>query len=213
MRSPKISGEALSKMRRLRSDSIGSASAKSWDAGAVGEKTRLLERHFQQSSSGPRRESMFEPGTEPPPLMQWLAPAMICALMYALYNIFIKKGSASIHPILGGVVLQIVAAALGALLCGYLVYGPTQEPMFYDVEGFSFAILAGIAVGAAEILSFVVNGMGVPAVQSIPVIIGGSVMFGTVIGRVFLAEILSPRGWFGVVLIATGITLVGMESE
>jgi len=44
-------------------------------------------------------------------------------------------------------------------------------------------------------------------------IIGGSVMFGTVIGRVFLAEILSPRGWFGVVLIATGITLVGMESE
>jgi len=38
-------------------------------------------------------------------------------------------------------------------------------------------------------------------------------MFGTVIGRVFLAEILSPRGWFGVVLIATGITLVGMESE
>ena len=55
--------------------------------------------------------------------------------------------------------------------------------------------------------------MGVPAVKSIPVIIGGSVMIGTIIGRIFLAEALSLSGWFGVILIAIGITLVGMESE
>lgn len=52
-----------------------------------------------------------------------------------------------------------------------------------------------------------------PAVKSIPIIIGGSVAFGTLIGRVFLAEILSYRGWSGVLLIAIGVTLVGMESE
>jgi transporter family protein len=134
-------------------------------------------------------------------------------MCYALYNIFIKKGSASIHPILGGVILQIVAAILGILLCSFLTFGPAQEKMFYDTEGISWAILAGIAVGAAEILSFVVNGMGVPAVKSIPIIIGGSVMFGTIIGRIFLAEMLSLRGWSGVLLIAIGVTLVGMESE
>jgi hypothetical protein len=32
----------------------------------------------------------------------------------ALYNIFIKLGSYSIHPVLGGVVLQFVAALLGS---------------------------------------------------------------------------------------------------
>jgi hypothetical protein len=34
----------------------------------------------------------------------------------------------------------------------------------------------------AEMISFVVSGMGVPAVQTIPIIIGGSVMFGTILG-------------------------------
>ena len=57
------------------------------------------------------------------------------------------------------------------------------------------------------------TGMGVPAVQSIPVIIGGSVMFGCVIGTIFLGEELSFSGWLGVALIAAGIGLVGMEGH
>jgi len=180
------------------------------EGGVAGEKTRLIG-HLQTSTAS-EAPLMFAPATEPPPLMVWLVPALICSLCYALYNIFIKKGSASIHPILGGVILQIVAALLGALICGYLGFG-LEETMFYDGKGITWAILAGLAVGAAEILSFLVNGMGVPAVKSIPVIIGGSVMIGTIIGRIFLAEVLSPSGWFGVILIAIGITLVGMESE
>ncbi|KAL7537264.1 hypothetical protein ACHAXR_007708 [Thalassiosira sp. AJA248-18] len=238
-RSPQISREALSKIRRLRSESL---------EGVLGENTRLLNSHLQTSSpelngSSFAHGSSFAPSLEEPPLLEWIVPALTCAMCYALYNIFIKKGSASIHPILGGVILQIAAAILGALLCGFLAFGPPQEPMFYDFRGFSFAILAGIAVGAAEILSFLVNGKsnlcykiplfclrtanstesnvkpliiagrGVPAVKSIPIIVGGSVMFGTILGRVFLAELLSLRGWFGVILIAIGIALVGMESE
>lgn len=148
-----------------------------------------------------------------PPLAQWLVLALLCALSYALYNVFIKKSSASIHPILGGVILQFVAAIMGTVLCLTLAFGPAQEEMFYDSTGVIFAVLAGAAVGIAEIVSFTVSGMGVPAVQSIPIIIGGSVMFGTVIGRIFLEEFLSPRGWCGVVMIAGGICLVGMESD
>ena len=63
----------------------------------------------------------------------------------ALYNIFIKKGSASIHPILGGVILQIVAALFGTVLCGYLTFGQSEE-MFYDSKGIYWAVLAGFAV-------------------------------------------------------------------
>ena len=95
-----------------------------------------------------------------PPVIIWIGPALICALAYALYNIFIKKGSASIHPVLGGVILQFVAAILGSLLLGILVAKEGMEEMQYDNAGVGWAILAGVAVGAAEILSFIVSGMG-----------------------------------------------------
>jgi bacterial/archaeal transporter family protein len=159
----------------------------------------------------------------------------------ALYNIFIKLGSYSIHPVLGGVILQFVAALLGLILLALqhvsqqssssssssssllLVSdydttdhdddkdNPPPQILEYDKPGIVWSICAGVAVGAAEMLSFFVSSRGVPAVHSIPVIIGGSVFFGTVLGYALLQENLSPRGWFGVVLLVGGICLVGTD--
>ena len=81
-----------------------------------------------------------------PAISQWLVPALLCAMAYAMYNIFIKKGSTSIHPVLGGVILQFVAAIVGSILCLTLVYGPREEEMFYDSRGITYAILAGVSV-------------------------------------------------------------------
>jgi len=149
-----------------------------------------------------------------PPLAVWIVPALCCAMAYALYNIFIKKGSSHINPVLGGVILQLVAALLGCCLLSFLVVKEGgAEVIQYDMEGIHWAILAGLAVGMAEIISFFVSSLGVQAMQSIPLIIGGSVMFGTVLGAVALHEELSCRGWLGVVLISLGISLVGMDSE
>ena len=153
----------------------------------------------------------------------WIPTALACAMSYSLYNISIKKASNDINPILGGVILQFVAAILGTQV--YLIskqIGFSEgDPIFNDVgevveylpEGIKWSMYAGIFVGLAEILSFVVNGKGVPATQSIPVIIGGSVLFGTVLGKVFLAEDVSPRGWAGVALITIGIAIVSMEDS
>ena len=79
------------------------------------------------------------------------------------------------------------------------------------MEGIWFAILAGVAVGAAEMLSFVVSGMGVPSSKSIPVIIGGSVGIGCAMGMVFLHEYLGVRGMVGVAMIVLGVVLVGTD--
>ena len=49
--------------------------------------------------------------------------------------------------------------------------------------------------------------------QSIPIIIGGSVMFGTVLGFLALGETLTARGWSGVLMISIGISLVGMDDQ
>eukprot|EP00816_Leptocylindrus_hargravesii_P003882 CAMPEP_0196819916 /NCGR_PEP_ID=MMETSP1362-20130617/72877_1 /TAXON_ID=163516 /ORGANISM="Leptocylindrus danicus, Strain CCMP1856" /LENGTH=158 /DNA_ID=CAMNT_0042198579 /DNA_START=26 /DNA_END=499 /DNA_ORIENTATION=+ len=148
--------------------------------------------------------SLLEDDASAPPVLQWIWPAMICALAYALYNIFIKKGSDHIHPVFGGVLLQVVAACLGALLLLCLViynkYIDENEDELDEVldvpkEGILWSCLAGLAVGMAEMISFYVMSTGVPAVQAIPVIIGGSVLFGSLLGVMMLGEYMGVQGW------------------
>ena len=192
--------------------------------GVVSEGTPLIAP--SQPSPGiaesARMLSVDDGAMASPPLAVWIGPALACALAYALYNIFIKKGSASINPILGGVILQFVAACLGCVLLGGVIFfnslldenGMEKDNVLeWDWTGVQWAILAGFAVGAAEMISFCVSGMGVQAMQSIPVIIGGSVMFGTVLGYTALGETLTMRGWSGVLMISIGISLVGMDDE
>lgn len=56
-----------------------------------------------------------------------------------------------------------------------------------------------------------VLGMGVQATQSIPVVIGGSVMFGAVLGLIMLGESMMLQGWLGVSILMTGISLVATD--
>jgi transporter family protein len=142
------------------------------------------------------------------PTGSWIPQALLCALSYALYNLFIKKASSSIDPILGGVILQFVAATLGS--CLLLV--TKKSTTLTQAAGIKWAVAAGVAVGAAEILSFLISSMGVPAMQSLPIVVGGSVLLGTLLGTFWLKEALSLRGWLGVLFIAGGIALVGMDS-
>eukprot|EP00567_Pseudictyota_dubia_P013078 CAMPEP_0197435330 /NCGR_PEP_ID=MMETSP1175-20131217/2946_1 /TAXON_ID=1003142 /ORGANISM="Triceratium dubium, Strain CCMP147" /LENGTH=275 /DNA_ID=CAMNT_0042964349 /DNA_START=141 /DNA_END=968 /DNA_ORIENTATION=- len=172
---------------------------------SVGEKTPLVDGRMLQDAELYAVEKS-------PPLIIWIGPALACAMAYALYNIFIKKGSASINPVLGGVVLQLVAALLGACLLGVLVMiGDGAEVIQYDRSGVFWAVCAGVAVGIAEIVSFCVSGMGVQATQSIPIIIGGSVMFGSVLGFLMLGEVMTTQGWLGVLLLVVGISLVATD--
>lgn len=102
---------------------------------------------------------LFIPATAPP-LCKWIWIALLCANAYAFYNIFIKKGSASIYPILGGVILQFVAAIMGSCLLGVLMLAGDGMKLHADKDGIMWSICAGLAVGVAEMLSFMVSGMG-----------------------------------------------------
>jgi transporter family protein len=133
------------------------------------------------------------------------------------HNILFSRaftGSYTIHPILGGVVLQFVAALLGTLLLAGILFNAGDEAaseIHYDRKGIFWSCAAGLAVGTAEMLSFCVSGMGVPATQSIPIIIGGSVIWGSVLGLILLGEVLMLHGWSGVLMLVTGIALVATD--
>lgn len=152
--------------------------------------------------------------TTAPALTVWLGPALACALSYALYNLCIKKAAThNMDPVLGGVLLQCVAALVGTLL--WVVQQRTRTTtttaFWPSRTAVAWATAAGLAVGAAELLSFAISGMGVPASASIPLVVGGSVLLGTLLGRFWLGEVLTWKGWSGMAFIALGIALVGMD--
>jgi len=138
--------------------------------------------------------------------MNWLPLALFTALCLALYNLLIKQASSFLPAALGAVVLQLVAAALGAI---WLVRLKLQgQPLPLNSKGLGLAALAGLGVGLAEILTFVLYQRGLPAAVGTPVIVGGSVLLTAVLGLVLLREAVSPMQAGGLLLIVAGIALV-----
>lgn len=136
----------------------------------------------------------------------WLPLALLTALCLALYNFFIKLASGHLAPAVGAVVLQLVAAALGAAwLLRLKLLG---QPIGLTKAGLGLAALAGLGVGLAEILTFVVFQRGVSSSVGTPIIVGGSVLLTAVLGLVVLREPLSLAQAGGLLCIVVGIALL-----
>ena len=139
-------------------------------------------------------------------MANWLPLALLTALCLALYNFFIKLASNHVPPAVGAVVLQLVAAALGGVwLLKLMLQG---QPLALSGKGLGLAALAGLGVGLAEILTFVVFQRGVNSSVGTPVIVGGSVLLTAVLGLVVLRETLTFSQVGGLLFIVVGIALL-----
>jgi len=139
-------------------------------------------------------------------MASWLPLALLTALCLALYNFFIKLASGHLAPAVGAVVLQLVAAALGGI---WLLKLKLQgQPVALNSPGLGLAVLAGLGVGLAEILTFVVFQRGVPSSVGTPIIVGGSVLLTAVLGLVVLRETMSLAQAGGLLCIVVGIALL-----
>ena len=139
-------------------------------------------------------------------MSNWLPIALLTALCLALYNFFIKLAANHLPPAVGAVVLQLVAAALGA---AWLLKLKLQgQPLAVSGKGLALAALAGVGVGLAEILTFVVFQRGVNSSVGTPVIVGGSVLLTALLGLVLLREGLTVSQAAGLLLVVVGIALL-----
>jgi len=136
--------------------------------------------------------------------MNWLLLAIITAIFYGMYNFFIKISSGHINQVVGAVILQLVAAILGAITLFVLKLTGTEFNV--SSKGVWFAILAGAMVGVAEILSFFVFSKGAPVSVGTAIIIGGSVVVAGIIG-LFMKEDLGIINFLGILAIVVGIIL------
>lgn len=139
--------------------------------------------------------------------MQLILIALLTATAYAAYNVFVKVAAADVEEVLGAVILQAVALLLGGALLVWLLI-TRDAPLAVTQRGVLFSVLAGLAVGAAEILSFYVFARGLSITVGLPLIIGGSVGIGAVLGVVFLGETLTATRAAGLALMVVAIGLL-----
>lgn len=138
--------------------------------------------------------------------MNWLPVALLTAAAFALYNFFIKLGAGRIHEVLGAVVLQLTAAILGGGFALFLHL--SGHRLAGSRGGMGFSVLAGLAVGLAEVLTFVVFARGAPVAVATPVILGGSLVGVALLGALLLHEPVKAPQLLGMAMIIAGIALV-----
>lgn len=135
----------------------------------------------------------------------------LAAVMFGLYNVFIKISSDHIQAVLGAVVLQFVAALIGLGMLGYL-YLATPTTLNVTARGLTLSALAGVAIGVVEIVSFFVYGRGVAVAVGNPLIVGGSLLVTTGVGYFLLREHLNSLQMAAIVIILMGIALLAWSS-
>lgn len=136
---------------------------------------------------------------------------IVAAVMFGLYNVFIKLSADHIQAVLGAVVLQFVAALMGLALLLYIQRN-ALESLFVTTRGVVLAVCAGIAIGLVEILSFFIYGRGLEVAVGNPLIVGGSLIVTSGIGVYVLRESLTPLQVAAVVLIVAGVLLLAVGS-
>ena len=138
--------------------------------------------------------------------MSWIILALSTAIFYGVYNFFIKVSSGHINQIAGAVILQLVAMLVGGVILLFIKF--TNVSIEISNKGILYAVLAGVFVGLAEITSFFVFSKGITLSIGLPIIIGGSVVFGSLLGILFLKEVLTPIHLLAILLIIVGIVLL-----
>lgn len=136
---------------------------------------------------------------------------IVAAVMFGLYNVFIKLSADDINPILGAVVLQFVAAFIGL---GLLLASQAQSdsPLIWSGRGLLLATLAGVAIGLVEILAFFIYGRGVLVAVGNPLIVGGSLVVTTAIGVFLLRETINLAQVAAILLITGGVLLLALTA-
>ncbi len=135
----------------------------------------------------------------------------LAALMFGLYNVFIKLSADHINAVLGAVILQFVAAFLGLAVLLYLRFSTTTD-IHVTNRGIFLAVLAGVAIGLVEMLTFYVYGRGIPVALGNPLIIGGSLIVTTGLGITLLREDVSATQLAAIALIILGVATMAWDA-
>ncbi len=137
----------------------------------------------------------------------------LVTVLYAGYNLMIKMSGAAVPPaattvIVATLCLQI-AALTTSLAFGATLYAAGGHVFRLPANAILWAIMAGLAIGAAEIGYFYLfGGLGtlqpMRASVAIPIVVSGTIVITMAVSSLFLGEMLGWRQILG-----AGIILIG----
>ncbi len=145
--------------------------------------------------------------------------ALLAAVVvfYSGYNLFIKVSSdhapeSSTSLILATIVLQLAALATSLAFAATLA-ARGGHTLTINTSTVTWAVFAGISIGAAEIAYFYIfRGVGgaepLQAGVVVPVIVAGTIVLTTLASVLWFGEPVSPVQIIGVVLVLAGLGLL-----
>ncbi|MFH1650211.1 MAG: EamA family transporter [Candidatus Woesearchaeota archaeon] len=138
--------------------------------------------------------------------MNWLFFGILAMLSYGFYNFFVRLSAGKISPALGAVILAVSSAIVATSFFLFLKLNGTQTTI--TTPGIWWAIGAGVFAGLAEVLYFFMFAKGTNISIGLPLVVGGTILVGAVLGILVLHEKLSFIKLAGGVLTVLGIVLL-----
>ena len=141
--------------------------------------------------------------------MDWLVFALMAIAGFALYNFFVKQSSDKITAPVGVAIIggAMVAVALVAILFMHF----SGQEITITSQGIKFALLAGLFTALAEMAYFLMFMRGTNLTIGLPLVVGGTVAGGAILGFVFLSEALPLVKLIGVLTTLAGIILLSVK--
>ena len=144
-----------------------------------------------------------------PSLQNWLPWALLSAVFAALTAIFAKVGLEGVDSDLATLLRTIViVVVLGVLI---IALGKWRNPMTLSARTLGFLMLSGLATGASWVCYF--RALKVGQAARVAPVDKLSVVLVALFAVVFLGERLEPRGWLGLVCVATGVLLLSLKRQ
>ena len=131
---------------------------------------------------------------------------------YGMYTYLISlSAKTGINTSLGAVILQITAAVGGvvvALLWPRITGQPIPSVQQIPIMGLLLAVIAGVAVQLAELLSFGAYSRGLPVAVGSLIVVGLQVLVPVILGLVISRETLGPIQLLALILIMSGVVML-----
>ena len=142
--------------------------------------------------------------------MIWFPLLLFISLCYGGYNFLLKMTSLHMHQVLGAVVIQATATCIG--LCALIYFKSQNANLALSSQGVIYAMGGGVAVAVAEILFIYTLSNGVNAAIGIPIVVGGSILFGSLLGVALLGESINVVSVIAIALIIGGVALLTSQA-
>ena len=141
--------------------------------------------------------------------MKGILLAILAGTLFACYQLAVKLSADHIQELLGAMILQAIAVVVGVFI--FLIFREGNGELIYTSTGLKFAIIAGIFVSLAEIITFYSFAQDISPSVGITLIVGVNILVGLGLDYYWFKSDLNISQLLGIALILIGVVLISWK--